>query len=202
MTGPYTWDKRAGQYRDASGRFVPRIDIREAVDWAIDNAQRRILATGEDFRAGRITLEQWREQTARDLKDVHLYSGAAARGGWAQMTQSDFGLVGAELRRQYAYLDNFAQQIANGTQKLDGAFVNRLRLYAQSGRLTYARIDLRVNAALGMDEERNVLHPADHCEECQFLRDLGWVPIGTLPPIGERECLTNCRCTISYRRAR
>lgn len=49
------------------------------------------------------------------------------------------------------------------------------------------------------DEEHLVLGDAEHCEQCLADNARGFVPIGTLGPIGSRECRTNCACRFVYR---
>jgi hypothetical protein len=59
----------------------------------------------------------------------------------------------------------------------------------------------------GYEYERNVLgRTENHCKSgtrpgCVEQTRLGWVPIGTLTPIGGRTCLSSCKCQIVYRRA-
>lgn len=46
------------------------------------------------------------------------------------------------------------------------------------------------------------IHPLaieDLCQTCDEQRSLGWVPIGTLNPIGDSECLNNCHCSFTFR---
>lgn len=206
MRGPFTWDARSARYRDAAGRFVSRTDVRRALDSALDAQQRRLLAIAEDVRAGKLTLRVFRDEMQAGLKELHLYSAAAARGGWAQMSPADFGRVGRELRDQYGYLDRFVRDIRAGRQRLDGSFIVRVKMYAQSGRGTYHVTEGIVMRALGMTEERNILNrAAEHCisnderEGCEEVSAQGWQPLGTLTPIGDRVCLTNCRCEMAYR---
>ena len=53
----------------------------------------------------------------------------------------------------------------------------------------------------GMTEERRVTSDAENCDACLEAADRGWVPIGTLPPIGSLTCLANCLCHFEYRDA-
>ncbi len=48
--------------------------------------------------------------------------------------------------------------------------------------------------------ERRVLgHPkTHHCHDCPPLAEMGWVPIGTLPDIGDSECGGLCLCHFEY----
>jgi hypothetical protein len=49
------------------------------------------------------------------------------------------------------------------------------------------------------DQERRWMAVAEHCQSCPEAAAMGWQPIGTLPPIGDSECMNNCKCSFSYR---
>jgi predicted ABC-type ATPase len=201
MRGPYRWNPGTGRYHGAGGLIVSQQEIRRALDEALDRLQKRVAANAEALRSGKITLKAWRDQMQADLKDTHLYSAAAAKGGWAQLTARDYGMVGQQLREQYKYLDRLARQIRSGVQALDGSFMVRSKLYAQSGRATYHLIEADLMDRLGMNEERNRLNPAaEHCDGCIAESARGWVKRGALTPIGSRTCLSNDRCEINYRK--
>lgn len=196
--GGYTWDQAAGRYRDARGRFVPRAAVRSAIDDALARANARARSLAEQLRGRRISLADWTLQMRGLVKEVHLYSAAAAKGGWDQLSPADYGRVGQVVRGEYAFLQRFAADIAAG-RPLDGRFLRRVELYAQAGRRTYHQVERADMEVRGYDLEENILGPADHCDECPSLTAQGPVPIGTLPPIGTRTCLANCRCRIRYR---
>lgn len=198
--GGFRWNVTAGRYVDARGRFVDRQAIRRAIDAAIDGTARKMRETSNGLRDGTVTLDEWHLQMRTHIKNTHLWNRAAARGGWAQMTQADYGAVGNAVRQQYAYVDRFAGEIAADAQKLDGRFLRRAEMYAQAGRRTYDVADREEQRTRGQTRERNILGDADHCGECVALSALGFVAIGTLKPIGSRECLTSCRCFIEYGR--
>lgn len=149
--------------------------------------------------AGTVTISGWQLAVSAAMRDSHLYSAALAKGGWAQMTQSDYGRVGAMLRERNKFLVSFAREIESGA--LTQAQIRaRAALYTESGRTVYhltERIEMRDH--LGMAEERSVLGPADHCAGCVAERDKGWVAIGGIRPIGTRTCLSRCKCFIEYR---
>jgi hypothetical protein len=195
----YRWNVAAGRYISADGRFVTFAAVRHALDDALDAAELRLVALGERLRDRTLTVAEWQVQMAQELKYIHTTSAAAAKGGWAQMSPADYGRVGWRLREQYAYLARLAGEVTRGLP-LDGRFMQRVRLYAQSGRLTFHMV-LRAERRLrGDTEERNVLGVADHCRECVDTTARGWQAIGTLPLIGTRQCRSNCRCHIEYRR--
>jgi hypothetical protein len=199
----FTWDATARQYRDSRGRFVPRADVREALDATIDRAAADIEAVARRLQVGEVEIGEWHAQTEGLLKLLHVASGAAAVGGWGQATPETWGLVGSRLKDQYRFLRDFAGQLANGLP-LDGRFLARAGMYALSGTATYEAILRRGDLAAGYDLEKRVLHPgkSEACSECVGYAALGWQPAGTMPDIGQgSRCLTRCRCRFVRRRS-
>jgi hypothetical protein len=200
MASPeYTWDAKLARYRNSAGRIVPRADVVGALERALDVAKGRARDLGASLRAGNISLAAWQQGMRVAIKDVHLYSAAVARGGWAQMTSEDFGYVGPRVRFHYGKLQAWAEQLQAGAAPLDGRFTTRTELYLLAGRGSFDDQDLRQQQEIGMQYERNILHAADHCFGCLEQSDRGWVPIGQLVRPGQRECMSRCRCTVAYR---
>jgi hypothetical protein len=151
---------------------------------------------------GQIGLDTWQAQMMASVKSVHIVGATLANGGWAQMEQSDWGWTGsARIRPQYAYLRDFAAQLANGKQPLNGTALARAELYAHAGRATHRAAQERLAKERGMAMERNLLGSADHCSGCLGETARGWVPIGSLIPCGSRQCLSRCHCSIIWRTA-
>ena len=202
MIVEYLWDARLAQYRNArTGRFVTRMEIRAALDMAIEAAQQRMLDASRQYRVGQIDLAAWRTAMASDIKNVHLYGAAAAKGGWGQLTADDYGRVGQILRVQYTYLNDFAGELARGAQSTDAQFLARVRLYAQGGRVTYHAVELQVALDSDFVQMRNVLRPAEHCSQCVEITGMGWMALDDpdFVPIGRRICLANDRCSVEFR---
>jgi len=197
---PFGWNAAAARYVDAQGRFVSKASVRAAIDGALDNASAVMAQATEALRMRAITVTQWHTIMRREVKNVHLYSAAAAKGGWAQLTPQDLGYLGQRIRQELGYLDRFARQLRNPRFPRDGRVTARARMYAQAGRYTYHRVDRQVQLGIGMTHERNILSAGEACESCIEQADLEWVPIGTLVPVGNRQCLTNCRCDIAYKK--
>lgn len=198
----FRWSPRAAQYIDSRGRFVPRSEIRAAIDATLDHEQAMMRTAALSLQSGDITLEMWRDAMRQSIKNLHLFSAAAAKGGWAQLDRADAGRVGQLVRREYGYLERFAREIAGGTYDLDGRFLTRVELYQQAGRDTYHMIEQQVVRKSGKTEYRNKLNPADHCRgvgSCIEQTAKGWRKIGSLIPIGRRICLRRCRCEWEYR---
>jgi hypothetical protein len=197
--GGFTWDARTARYR-RGGRFVSRLQIRMWLDEALDASGARIAALAEQLRAARIDLVSWQVRMAREIKNVQLYSAAAAKGGWAQLTQADLGRVGQSVQAQLRYLNRFARQIQTGAQPLDGRMVERAKMYADSGRQLFDRTYRAEMIVRGYTHERSVRYAGDSCAGCVAEAAKGWVSIGSIVPVGQRQCLSRCRCTVSYRR--
>ncbi len=208
MTAPtprqrFHWDARSRQYVDTrTGRFVSRATIRRVLDLALEREATGARSLALQYRAGAITLDQWRLSMRAVVKNTHLYSAALAKGGWARLTPADYGRVGQAVRFHYAHLDRFRADLEAGLP-LDGRYLRRAESYAHGGRSLYEAIHRLDLSAAGAVEERNILDQriADerHCVECPTLSELGWVPIGTLPVPGKRECRSWCYCRIEYR---
>lgn len=198
---PVGWNPGARRYVDpASGRFIAPSTVRAAVRAVIDGA-------GRDMRAHTQTLinggavDDWRSAMAGSIRAVHTVAAVTARGGFAQMTPRDWGRVGAATRAQYAYLDNYAADLASGRIDIarGGALLTRSSMYADAATATFENAARDLADQAGDTQERNVLAGDNHCVECADLTDQGWVPIGTLPAPGLRLCRTNCNCYLETR---
>ncbi len=201
--GGFTWNPVAKRYIAPSGQFVGRDKVRGALDEALRKNGLRVRELSNELRSGSISLDTWAAEMRAAVKDANLFSAAAARGGWAQLTPADLGRVGAAVQKQYAYLDRFVGEIDAGAVRLDGAFLHRAVSYTQSGRPLYEQIVTDAAIAGGYTEERNVLGIADHCTglgSCVGESARGVVAIGALIPIGSRNCRGNCRCYIERRK--
>lgn len=61
-------------------------------------------------------------------------------------------------------------------------------------RASYLRDDV-------FDQEHRVLGIAEHCEDCEAYSAMGWMPIGSLPAIGQQSaCRQACHCWFEYRK--
>ena len=198
----YGWNELAGRYVNLdTGRFVSSSTVRGALESVMEQSALNMNAISQQLLNGEISLASWQSSMMQEIKLAHTAAAASANGGWAQMTQSDWGFTGRLIRTQYEHLERFAQQIADGEQALNGQILFRADLYGQAARGTYESQRQRLEAANGMEEEINDLEKdGANCEGCLAQTELGWVPIGTLDPIGSQECKANCRCERRYRK--
>lgn len=198
---PFRWDRAAGRYRDARGAFVSPARVRAYLDAALENAGKRMDALANDLRSGKVDLISWEVRMRREVKVVSTYSAAAAKGGWAQMTEADHGRVGRYLQDQYKYLRGFMRDVATGKQAMGGVN-NRSSLYAHAGRPLYHRMEKAENRVRGNTQRRSERSAFDSCDGCISAERAGWRDIDdpAIPDIGARQCKNRCRCVMLYRK--
>ncbi len=216
LTGEgFTYDSQRLVYvtdtgRDVSDRDIKRISILLAV--AIAHELQRQAAYVAD---GSIPIADWQQQAAETIKDLFIVQGALAAGGFDQLTPEVLAVImgnadaGTGLAFSLDRLRLFGLAIADKAPRADtpDAITLRASLYAETSNAIYeaTRRFVAMNAKDDQGRplflfEQNVLGdpPTAHCQECPDLTALGWVPIGTLPPPGSRQCAMNCYCSIEY----
>lgn len=199
----FTYSRETKRFVDAAGEGVEDRVVRSALDEALEEAADEVAKLTTRLADGEMSLARWQQSMARHVKDAHLNAGALTKGGWDELTQRDFGQIGGRIREELEYLQGFAEDIEDGAQALDGSAIRRARMYPKKARKTHHKLHRREMQKIGYNQEKNVLGIAEHCSECIELTtrgDNGWVPNGTLTPIGDRICLSNCRCSVKYRR--
>lgn len=196
----FRWNERAAQYADqVTGRFVSRQLIRDQLENVVDASSNVMRALSQQLRNGEISLADWQIGMVSQIKTSHLAAAAMQKGGWTQMSQSDFGRTGQIIRREYGFLRSFAEDIASGKQKLDGSLTRRSALYGQQGRPTYLAFWESTANNRGFDQQRSILQPAEHCSECISEAAKGFQKIGDMIPIGQRICRSNDKCIVEFR---
>lgn len=202
----YTWNAASGRYHsNRTGRYVTQQTITRAVERQVQQARDNMRGLSVALQNGEIDLATWRLEMLDQIKTAHVASAVAARGGWSQMTPSDWGRTGQTLREQYKRLNVFASELQYGKQKPDGRFLQRADMYGSAGRSTYQNEVRALKEDAGYTEGRRVLRPGDSCTDsasrpgCIELAAQGWVPIAEMVPIGDATCLVNCRCGEEFR---
>jgi hypothetical protein len=196
----YTWSESAGRYRGNRGHFVSERTVRDVVDGIADAASARMAQASERLLNGEMSLGTWQAEMQATIKLAHVSAAILAHGGAEQMSFSRWGAIGPTVRDQYGFLREFAAQVADGRQPMNGSLPARAKQYGQAARTQFERVRGEGQQERGYQFERNVLSSAEHCSECRAQTARGLVPIGTLVPVGQRICRSNCRCSIWYSR--
>ena len=198
----YYWNGRLGQYISKwNNQPVLEATVLKRIETYQSVVARNVKGITDDFIAGKINLPAWQKAMAKEVKDSRIIGAIVGRGGRAQMTQADWGRVGARLREEYRFLNDFALEIKAGNLS-EAQIVARANRYSNSIRSSYYDGLTAAKADSEFTQERRFLDPAAaHCTDCLDYADAGWVPIGVLPPPGERcACNRNCRCVKEFRR--
>jgi hypothetical protein len=202
MMPEFTYSPETLRYRNvATGRFVAESTVRAGVDAVADLTSEKMAALSGRLLSGGVTLAEWETQARQLIKDAHVATGIAAKGGKAMMAPADWLVIAREVKTEYRFLHGMAEDIASGKQPLDGRLTARSRQYGQAARGTHAAMTGRERRNSGFRFERNILS-AGACSGCQAESARGLVPIGTLIPVGSRlPCRANCRCRLAYEMA-
>lgn len=196
----YFFSKAERRYYSPDGIPISSSELRGVLDSFITKQTDVMEDISRALISGDLSLADWENQMLDLIKEVNLTGSAIESGGWYQMDFSDFGFAGSKIRGEYGYLRDFAGQIADGTQPLDGTLWRRARLYGEQGRVTYYDAAAKRAKDDEFNEERSFTTPADHCDLCVSEESKKWVKIGSLIPIGARTCVSNCKCFMKYRK--
>jgi hypothetical protein len=203
MPLPFTWNPITGQYRnDRTGRFVPLADVREGIDRYLDSTTQNVAdALFESLRSGRINVRELQLAGERQIAIAHGAAAATELGGRANMTFSDWGRVGRQVRDELGYWRDLMQELADG-RPLDGRVKQSLRNYLRAAAVSAQKAKFANGAKYGFDQILNVLNDgARHCESkgarpsCPAVTDHGPYPANAFPLRGSRACYWNCRCS-------
>lgn len=193
------FDSNAQRYR-VNGRFISQDTINQAVEQRIETSFNRLqnyLKAALD-ESTPYTLTDYRNAFAQEIKALHITMTVIGGGGRDQITNRQWGTVGANLKKEYKALNGFVKDIEDGK-------LSEKQIYARSGMYANAVwksfwASRTIKAESKFTQERRVLRPAEHCVDCIDFANRGWQPIGSLPNPGEQSrCLSNCRCIKEYR---
>lgn len=194
----YAWLVQRAQYYDlARRRVVDPAQIRRTLD-------RALLRAGNEARVQTLSMKSiadWELTMRRRIKDATMGSVFSANGGTERTHLAALEDMQARVEEQYKYLARYARQLEDGGQPIDGRAAARSSAYMLGARGAHMQARTDVALAIGYDEGRSVLNPADHCDVCVEQAKLGWQPVADIIPIGKRTCLWNCKCDIEFRKS-
>lgn len=202
ITGAVYWDERSLRYTDKQGRAIKWPVVWNALERVRDVSKTRVTALSNQLAAKTINLDLWTLLMRDEIKTMHTLASGIAQGGVAQLSPADLWRTARATKTQYEYLQAFHLQLADGTQLLDGRFYLRTKMYVDASHFTATEMRREQMATAGYDLEQNIMEEGDNCPGCEDATGEGWVEIGSLPAIGERDCLVNCRCDLEYRKSK
>jgi hypothetical protein len=195
----FSFNPLTRRYHDnRTKKFISAARVRELVATAINERINRTDRLTRDMLSERITVREWESRMSEEIKmlTIQLY-----RVGKPDMTQSDYGRIGAMLRSQYARLRKFSRDIILGTQT-EKQILNRSKRYITKAREAFEEGNRRGNALVNR-WERRIRTKTESCRECIVYEAAGWQTIGTLPrPTDRCSCRDNCGCYFVFSNSR
>ena len=201
LDADWSYDVISGRYRAKNGRFLSAKAVEALVDGRIGKLDAMLRRYTRMLIDGAITIDQWQGSVREALKSAHIQAAIIGHGGRDGMGSAEYGRVGQKLRQEYAYLQNFANDILAG--RVSAAMgVARIGLYAESVRASYWEGTNMRQEKQGYSLMRRILDAqAQHCQDCLDYAARGLVPIGSLPLPGQRcACRARCKCRVEYKR--
>lgn len=135
-----TWlyDIATKTFISENGRRLSEGDLNEVRDQYLDSMSELVAAYSSNLDGGSWTMPQYEEAMRKRLKDAHIAEYVLGRGGISQMTPSDYGRIGATLKKEYGYLRSFLDDIAAGKETA-GQANNRARNFLGGARQSFSR---------------------------------------------------------------
>lgn len=207
---PYKWNPNANRYMWFNGKtyFVSRATVLAWVDSSL-----RATGSVADTLAGLVANNQiapadWYDLMRQHIKDEYIRQYITAIGGRSNMTQSDWGKIGAMIKEQYNYLKGFLDLIRGGNLT-EGQIRARARMYINSAREAFSKATEKVAKKWGADEVYwDIDATVENCPDCTNYNLMGWQLIdsdpykGNYPGSGGTVCLTSCHCALRYRNSK
>lgn len=205
MAIDFYFNQKTQRYHYADGprkyEFISKEKVRGLVREHIDDTKEKVSQKTQELLSNKISLGEWETYLAQTLKETSIQFYKIGNPKLGQDPQNDFrdyGRIGANLRTEYAYLRRFSAQIADG--KLSPAQINaRAKQYIEGAYFNFESGKKESHKRTGWIWERRWMSPVEHCKDCPVYAAQGWVPIGTLPGIGQRcQCGSNDKCYFEY----
>lgn len=191
------YDSKRKRYRDAKGRFISPRAVRRQIDRVTEVVRDDLKAIGKSLATGAVTIGAWQILMRDKLKTAHSLVSAIGKGGRKQMTNADWGKVGAGLKKQYSYLNRLAKDIELGKVVAAFQIERRSAAYAMSLRPAYYGLATVAEQAGDAILVRRVINSKEGCAECESYAD-DFIPIDEMPPIGSLQCSVFCLCTLEF----
>lgn len=166
----------------------------------VDDGNERLLAIMAAVMAGSTlyTLPDFQLAGATELVIAHYQAAIVGAGGLQNMTPAIWKQTAGIVAGELDYWQGLSADIAGGLSEAKAR--QRVQMYANKIRTSFWNARTETARSNGYTQERRVLNPADHCDDCLAYAAMGWQLIGTLPSPGiGSQCMGNCKCDMEYR---
>lgn len=197
----YTWNPRARYYKSIeTKRPVRRQDILDLLSAVLSVVEQRLGCYARSYHEGRLDADFLCAIVARELSNLHFQVRALGLGGFDNLTPADVTRIEFRLRDDLnRFLSLIASIVAAGAVITLAQLLGRIHMYVGSARIEFWEAERSIRQPSSPDMvviERRLLTPAEHCNSCVELYNLGWSVQGELPLPGDgsTECMSNDRC--------
>lgn len=197
----FAWDVRTARYHYVNsngriGKFISQRDLNATIVEIHDRQKKSLRGLVSDALDGRISLGTAQDAFAMLVRNNSNLQVSVAVGGWSNVSASQWGSNGAGLRRQYAYINNFFNQVNSGEITPEQALA-RAETYADYSYRRYWEELTDMKLIAGYTQARLYTAADDRvCPICSGSASRGWLSIDSfeLPPLHNA-----CRCWVDYR---
>lgn len=177
----WEFSRGARRYRDLrTGRFLPNRTIIELRNGLAENRAEAISNLADTLVDGGMSVQRWELEMREAVKLAHVTEYTFGRGGRRAMSSEDWGRLGQQIREQYVYLHNFAQDVQAGRYtNADGdtslaAVRARAALYGESAVYAHSRGQEAAAEGLALP-----CHPGDGGTPCLARCKCRWTIVET-----------------------
>ncbi|MCG3207303.1 MAG: hypothetical protein FOGNACKC_00903 [Anaerolineae bacterium] len=175
----WEWNTKLRRYRNTkTKKIIGAAQMVELRDTFIERQQQRVADLAGRLVREEITVQEWALAQREIIKETYLAQYGMAVGGRQKMLPRDYGRIGAELRGQYKYLSDFAEEIRSGA--FAAATPDGL-----SNRIAH-RANLYIGSSVRSFEKGRVATYGDELYDA----------LPQVPGDGETACMTQCRCSL------
>jgi hypothetical protein len=205
----FTWEPGEQVYRSDTGTTVNGSAVQRLVLTASHATEIDIERSLTDaIKDGSPeSLDVWHDAVVEQLVDLYAAAGAAGVGGIDNLTEDDLHTIADRVEAAQTNVADIIHEMRQTDPQVSVAqAVNRAGMNASGAHTVFQQTRRSSHAGIiGADGnatftmEKNVLtQTAEHCTECPSLSREGWLPIGTMPAPGLRQCRGNCKCHMEY----
>lgn len=191
------WDRSRSLYGTRTA-LLSREWLVGQYDAALSLLRNDLRGMATRFMSGSLGMGDFRLLARREIETAMWEAAMILHGPGVVYDPALMNVARQMIQDQFAWLDGMFNDVLSSRQKLDGSLARRSGMYSGAGWSALFEFWRWLARSEGKQYEENVLGDAEHCGGCVEETAKGKVPIGTLVPVGQRTCLSNCRCVLIF----
>lgn len=191
MPSGFTYFASSRTYTDAQGRAVSNEQLRSWVSATVDAAKENVTKLAETYKTDN-NVAGFTTAMRDEIRDLNRAMALVVYGG--ELTNKEWGSVGAIVKDQRGYLDAWVVDLLNGTSEMDAS---RAAMYMDAAYASYSNMTVDREQAAGVSKVTWVTAgDGSECDGCAGAA--GEYAIEDVPELGSNECLVKCRCVLLF----